>query len=106
MEESNRHTKVDPLRLARRRLAPLELASLEGEQHLVASAARCNSGLLVKLTLKGVVFSFLFQHLVAKILQLLLTALSAVCPLRSVVLRWFVWSSACIQDAMKCANLA
>lgn len=29
VEESNRHTKADPLRLARRRLAPLELASLE-----------------------------------------------------------------------------
>ncbi|KAL0047635.1 hypothetical protein WJX82_008143 [Trebouxia sp. C0006] len=28
-EESNRHTKADPLRLARRRLTPLELASLE-----------------------------------------------------------------------------
>ena len=36
MEESNRHTKADPLRLARRRLAPLELASLEGKQHLGA----------------------------------------------------------------------
>ncbi|DBA83761.1 hypothetical protein WJX77_006815 [Trebouxia sp. C0004] len=29
VEESNRHTKADPLSLARRRLAPLELASLE-----------------------------------------------------------------------------
>ena len=31
VEESNRHTKADPLRLARRRLAPAEVASLEGE---------------------------------------------------------------------------
>jgi len=64
VEESNRHTKADPLRLARRRLAPLELASLEGKQHLVA-----------------------------EVLQLLPTVFSAVCRLRSLFLRWFFWSS-------------
>lgn len=30
VEETRRHTRADPLKLARRRLAPLELASLEG----------------------------------------------------------------------------
>lgn len=30
VEETRRHTKADPLKLARRRLAPLELADLEG----------------------------------------------------------------------------
>lgn len=30
VEETKRHTRADPLKLARRRLAPLELANLEG----------------------------------------------------------------------------
>ncbi|DBA72068.1 TPA: hypothetical protein ACH3X2_010798 [Trebouxia sp. C0005] len=40
VEESNRHTKADPLRLARRRLAPLELASLEAIQSTEGRAGR------------------------------------------------------------------
>lgn len=49
VEETRRHTRADPLKLARRRLAPVELADLEGDYRtlpyasLLCSALLCNA---------------------------------------------------------------